>query len=167
MGSTSDRPLIAAFQREKGITMDKYEIFQSECKKIKKENRKLLKGFSQYLASRKLSKKTIDKHVSNIEFYINEFLLYEEPLTANDGVSRLDYFLGYWFIRKALWSSVSSIKEYITSLKHFYTFMHEIGEIGKEELLEMKEDIKESKDEWFETVRRYDDPNTNMDDVWY
>ena len=146
--------------------MDEYEIYESECKKIRKENRKLLNGFSQYLASRKLSKKTIDKHVSNIEFYINEFLLYEEPLKANEGVNRLDYFLGYWFIRKAMWASVSSIKENITSLKHFYTFMYEIGEIDKEELVEMKEEIKESKDEWLETIRRYDDPNTDMEDVW-
>lgn len=146
--------------------MDEYEIYESECKKIRKENRKLLKGFRQYLASRKLSKKTIDKHVSNIEFYINEFLLYEEPLKANEGVNRLDYFLGYWFIRKAMWASVSSIKENITSLKHFYTFMYEIGEIDKEELVEMKEEIKESKDEWLETIRRYDDPNTDMEDVW-
>ena len=146
--------------------MDEYEIYEAECKKIKNENRKILDHFSQYLASKKLVKKTIDKHVSNIEFYINDFLLYEEPLKAKEGVNRLDYFLGYWFIRKAMWASVSSIKENITSLKHFYTFMHEIGEINMEELLEMKEEIKESKDEWLETIRKYDDPDADLEDVW-
>lgn len=92
--------------------------------------------------------------------------MYEEPLKAKEGVNRLDYFLDYWFIRKAMWASVSSIKENITSLKHFYTFMHEIGEIIMDELLEMKEEIKESKDEWLETIRKYDDPDADLEDVW-
>jgi hypothetical protein len=65
-----------------------------------------------------------------------------------------------------MWASVTSIKENITSLKHFYTFMCGIDELDKEELLEMKEDIKEGKDEWLETLIRYDDPDTDMEDVW-
>jgi len=146
--------------------MDEYEIYEADCKKRKKENRKTLAGFRQYLASKKISKKTIDKHFSNIEFYINDFLLYEEPLKAKEGVRSLDYFLGYWFIRKAMWASVTSIKENISSLKHFYTYMYTIGEIDLEELNEMKEEIKESKDEWFETVKKYDDPDTNLEDIW-
>jgi len=52
-----------------------------------------------------LSKKTIDKHVSNVDFYINDFLLYEDAIEAADGVSSMGMFLGYWFIRKAMWSS--------------------------------------------------------------
>ena len=146
--------------------MDEYEIYEIECKKIRKENRKLLNSFRKYLSSKKLSKKTVDKHVSNIDFYINEFLLYEEPSKAKEGVNKLDYFLGYWFIRKAMWASVTSIKENITSLKHFYTCMHAIDEIDLEELNAMKEEIKESKDEWLETIRKYDDPDTDFEDIW-
>jgi integrase-like protein len=67
--------------------MDEYEIFEIECKKIRKENRKFINGFRQYLAAKKLSQNTIDKHVGHIDFYINEFLLYEEPLRAADGVN--------------------------------------------------------------------------------
>jgi len=134
--------------------------------KIRKENRKLLNSFRKYLGSKKLSKKTVDKHVSNIDFYINEFLLYEEPSKAKEGVNKLDYFLGYWFIRKAMWATVTSIKENITSLKHFYTYMHTIDEIDLEELNAMKEEIKESKDIWLETIRKYDDPDTDFEDIW-
>ena len=57
-------------------------------------------------------------------------------------------------------------KENISSLKHFYTYMYTIGEIDLEGLNEMKEEIKESKDEWFETVKKYDDPDTNLEDIW-
>ena len=146
--------------------MDEYEIYEIECKKIRNENRKLLNNFKKYLSSKKLSNKTVDKHVSNIDFYINEFLLYEEPSKAQEGVDKLDEFLGYWFIRKAMWASVTSIKENITSLKHFYTYMHTIDEIDLEELNAMKEEIKEGKDEWLEAIRKYDDPDTDFGDIW-
>ncbi len=150
----------------KGSQMNEYDRYEHECKKIKKENHKSLNNFTRYLSLKKLSKKTIDKHVSNIDFYINEFLLYPEPLKAKEGVNNLDYFLGYWFIRKTMWASVSSIKENIASLKHFYTYMHTIDEIDLEELNEMKEEIKERKDEWLETIRKYDDPDTAFEDIW-
>jgi hypothetical protein len=36
-------------------------------------------------------------------------------------------FLGYWFIKKAMWAKQSAIKSNAASLKKFYTFMHEKG----------------------------------------
>lgn len=146
--------------------MDQYEKYESECKKIKIENQHILDGFKKYLNSRKLSGKTIDKHVANVEFYINDFLLYEEPLRPHEGVNNLNYFLGFWFIRKALWASATSIKENIASLKHFYTFLNKIGEVSSEELCDMKQDIKENKEDWLENLRAYDDPNIDLSDIW-
>lgn len=145
---------------------DYYDQLESECEKIQTENHHVVEGFRQYLKAKNLSEKTINKHVSNAEFYINDFLLYEEPLQPKEGIYKLNYFLGFWFIRKALWASVTSINEYISSLKHFYTYLHKNGEVNAEELFEMKQVIKEKKDEWIETLRKYDDPNTDLDDIW-
>ncbi|NIA11741.1 MAG: recombinase [Nitrospiraceae bacterium] len=146
--------------------MDEYEKFEAECEKRKKENHTFILGFTRYLENKKLSQKTIDKHVYNIDFYINDFLLYESPQQAAEGITELNYFLGYWFIRKAMWASPTSIRENITSLKHFYSYMSKIGQVSNEELAEMKIEIKESKDEWVETVKKYDDPNIDIEDVW-
>lgn len=65
------------------------------------ENRALLSEFRNSLELRNLSQKTRDKHVSNGDFYINDFLLYEVTEGPSEGISRLDSFLGLWFIRKA------------------------------------------------------------------
>ena len=146
--------------------MDEYERYEAECEKRKEENHTFLIGFTRYLENKKISKKTVDKHINNINFYINDFLLYESPEKASDGVNQLNYFFGYWFIRKAMWASPASIKENITSLKHFYTYMNKIGQVTEEDILDMQEEIKESKDEWIETVIRYDDPDVDMEDIW-
>jgi len=73
-------------------------------------------------------------------------------------------FLGYWFIKKAMWAGKSSIKGYATSLKKFYSFMHEKGLIDKEGLTDLKQTIKEDMPEWLATLDRYDDPS--VEDVW-
>jgi site-specific recombinase XerD len=144
--------------------MDDYEKYEAECKKIRKDNDRILDEFYASLKAAGLSEKTIKNHVSNIDFYLNEFLLYDEATEAKDGAGDVGMFLGYWFIRKAMWASKSSIKSNATSLKKFYTFMHEKGLISKNDLAYLKQRIKEDMPEWLETLRRYDDPSVK--NVW-
>jgi hypothetical protein len=144
-----------------------YEKYEMDCKKIRKENELLLDDFESWLLKKDLKEKTVDKHVSNIDFYINEFLLYEDAIKAKDGAYEIGMFLGYWFIRKAMWSSPVQIKSNAASLKKFYTFMHENGKVMKKDLDELKERIKDEMPEWIATMKRYDDPSiTDMEEVW-
>ena len=77
--------------------MDDYENYEKECKKIRKANERLLNQFEVSLKSSRtgLSEKTINNHLSNIDFYVNEYLLYEDATEAKDGVVYVDMFLGY------------------------------------------------------------------------
>jgi site-specific recombinase XerD len=144
--------------------MDDYEKYEDDCKTIRETNKLLLRDFEAWLKSSGLSKKTIDNHLSNIDFYINEYLLYEDVTEAKDGVDAIGMFLGYWFIKKAMWASQSSIKGNATSLNKFYTFMCEKGLIDKDDLADLKETIKEGMPGWLATLARYDDPS--VEDVW-
>lgn len=146
--------------------MREYEKYESECKKIKSEDKHVISEFEKFLKSKKLSDKTIDKHIYNVDFYINDFLLYEEPLRPNEGVTKIDFFLGFWFIRKALWASKTSINENISSLKHFYTYLNQVGTVSSIELQDMKKNIKENKNEWLENLKAFDDPDRDLDEIW-
>ena len=121
-----------------------YEEYEKACKNIREENAKLLTDFEQWLLGKGLAKKTIKKHRDNVDFYINHFMLEEEATPAKDGARNISYFLGYWFIRKAMWASPSSIKQNATSLKKFYTFMLEQRHIDADDFHNLKEAIKES-----------------------
>lgn len=132
-----------------------YEEFEKQCDDIRKGNAKLLRDFRKWLKNKNLGEKTVKKHVGNIDFYINTFLLREEPVEAKDGADSVNMFLGYWFIREAMWSSVTSIKENASSLKKFYTYLHEIGIVEKSDLEELKETIKENMDHWLNTMEHY------------
>ena len=147
--------------------MDDYAKYEADCKKIRSSNKKLLNDFKKWLQSFGLSEKTIRSHISNIDFYINEYLLYEDIIKAEDGISSVNMFLGYWFIKKAMWASKASIKNNATSLTKFYTFLLEKGLIEQSDLSELKAIIKEEMPEWLETLKRYDDlSNEDMEYIW-
>ena len=144
--------------------MDDYEKYEEDCKAIRESNERLLKEFGRWLKSSGLSEKTIKNHISNIDFYINEYLLYEEAIEVVDGVHKVSMFLGYWFIKKVMWASKASIKNNAASLKKFYTFVNEIGLIDKEDLTDLMEMIKEEMPEWLEELDHYD--NSSTEDAW-
>ena len=147
--------------------MDDYEQYEADCKKIRKTNNKILHDFEAWLKALKLKEKTIRKHTQNVDFYINEFLLYEDAVEAKDGALEIGMFLGYWFIKKAMWATPASIKSNAVSLKKFYTFLFENKQIDKEDLVDLKTRIKEDMPEWIATINRYDDKSiTDMGEVW-
>ena len=147
--------------------MDSYEQYEQDCVRIREDNEKILAEFEKWLSDKELLPKTIANHCNNIDFYINEFLLYEEAIEASDGLYEIGYFLGFWFIKKAMWASKSTIKGNATSIKKFYEFMLDKGKIDKEDYIELKEVIKNNIQEWLDTMDRYDDPDIeDMEEVW-
>ncbi len=144
--------------------MGEYEKWQKDCKRIKEQNAILLNQFADVLKKQGLKKKTIDKHVKNIDFYINHFLLYEDATEPENGLFSVSMFLGYWFIKKAMWANPSAIKNNASSLQKFYAFMLESGKIEKDDYQELKDTIKQEMPEWIATMQRYDDPD--IEDVW-
>jgi hypothetical protein len=75
--------------------MPSYEKYEQDCERIRDINSKLLEDFATWLTAKKLSPKTVEKHLSNADFYLNEFLLYEDAIEARDGVGSVSMFLGY------------------------------------------------------------------------
>lgn len=137
--------------------MDDYENYLADCKRIRKANAALLADFAAWLKATGIGDKTVEQHCGNIEFYINQYLLYAEAVEAPAGVHQVDDFLGYWFIRKAMWSSPASIRSNAASLKKFYGFMAEQGLIGRDDLSDLKATIKEGMPDWLEAINRFMD----------
>ena len=147
--------------------MKSYEQYEKECNRITGKNKHLLNHFQKRLSDSKLSDKTIKRHISNVDFYINEFLLYEDAIEAAEGIGSIGMFLGYWFIRKAMWASKTGIKESAASLTKFYKFMFETKEITKEAFEHLKYRIKNEMPEWLGRMERYDDPDIeDPEEIW-
>ena len=71
---------------------------EKKLEKNSKRNDIFLTEFSDYLKKSDVTDKTIRKHISNINFYLNNFLTYyEDFIVMEDGVNEVDNFLGDFF----------------------------------------------------------------------
>ena len=134
--------------------IDEYE---RECEEVRKVNEKLLELFEEDLSG--LSNKTVRKHVENVDFYINEFLLYEEPLSFEHGITKVDDFLGNFFIRKCMWSTPGTIKTTAASIKKFYKSMLDHGKIAKKDYTYLCDMIKSGMPIWQEDCAQFNNPD--------
>ena len=100
-----------------------YELYEQKCAEIRKVNSELLEIFEKDLINAGLQAKTISRHLSNVDFYINDFLLYSDTLSMENGIFEIGMFLGDFFIRKCMWSTPGTIKSTAASIKKFYKSM--------------------------------------------
>ena len=135
---------------------DKHVAIEEKRSKIHIDNEEHLAGFEKWLKGKGLSQKTINTHLSNTDFYINDYLGYD-LLDVAQGCHRIDHFLGGWFIRKASWSSCAHIKSYAAGLKKFYAYLLELNVVDHEDYDVLCDTIKECMPEWLEEMRRYED----------
>ncbi len=144
-----------------------YEEYEKECDRIRKDNGELLSLFEDDLTNAGLSSKTIRRHLSNVDFYINEYLLREEPLTIEYGTAKLDTFLGDFFIRKCMWSTPASIKSTAASIKKFYKCMLDHSELDKKYYDCLCDDIKENLEQWQDECAIYTAPDAPNPFDWF
>lgn len=130
------------------------EEYIKKIEENKKRNEKYIKEFEEWLNSKGLVKKTIRKHLQNIDFYINNYLTYYDIVKVEEGIDEVHLFLNCWFIEKCLWASKNSIKENATSIKKFYQFMSENNYVKKEDYEFLCNDIKENMDEYLSQIER-------------
>lgn len=131
--------------------MEIYSEYDELCNQNEKRNEKYLILFKEWLEKQNLSENTVYKHVSNIEFFANVFLTSYEIILIEDGFHYISDYLGYWFLRKAMWSSISSINENCASFKKFYKCMLENGFINEKNYLYVCETIKKERKDWHQT----------------
>lgn len=144
--------------------MDAYKKYEQDCKKIKKDNEGLLTDFETWLISFGLAPKTIAQHISNINFFINEYLLHEDAIESIEGVHQVSMYLGYWFIEKTMWASPGSIRSNAASIKKFYAFMLAKGLVTQQALDILVLTIKKDMPTWLAQMKRYDQEVFEMDD---
>lgn len=142
-----------------------WEEYEKKCDEIREENRRYLEIFAEDLKG--LSTKTIRTHLGNVDFYINVYLPREDALSMESGVDYIDSFLGYYFIRKCMWSTPSTIKSNAASIKKFYKSMMDHGIIAKESYEHLCSVIKENIEIWQEDCAIYNDPDADSPfDIW-
>ena len=132
------------------------EGMEKKIKENQKRNKKFMKEFDEWLKEKSLSDKTIKKHLSNVDLFINDYLNYYDVETAEEGINSVYSFLSGWFIEKCMWATPYTTKEEAASIKKFYAYMSEKGYVEKEDYKFLCEELKDSMDEILDTLEAFD-----------
>lgn len=132
------------------------ENIEKKIKENQTRNQKFIKEFEEWLKEKSLSDKTIKKHISNVDLFINDYLNYYDIETAEEGITSVYSFLNGWFIEKCMWATPYTTKEEAASIKKFYAYMSEKGYVEKEDYKFLCEELKDSMDEILDTLEAFD-----------
>ena len=91
-----------------------------------------------------LAPKTIKRHLQNVDFFLNTYLLFDEanPLSMQDGVNAIDDFLGY-FLEEKTYFADSTKRSFVASLRKFYKSMVAHGKITSEQYEDVVESLQD------------------------
>ena len=132
--------------------------YDAWVEEISKANNKIIDEFEQFLKTKKLSKKTINRHIDNVDFFANCYLTsYSYCGTIFDGYKDFGDFFGYWLITKYLGISKSYMTAMITTMKKFYTFLFLEDYIDENSCVEALSTLTYDKEEWLEQLEMFDD----------
>lgn len=132
--------------------------YDKEVEKMEAYNQPILDEFGSWLEKSGLAQTTVKNHVENMAFFA-EYLVYYEPLYALDEADAGDVtsFLLDWFPRKAMWASASSTKSHMATFRKFFKFMNESDRIDEGIEVEVRQTLKDHKDEFLDAVAFDDD----------
>ena len=134
-------------QDDAGLPFDE-ERYEAACEQVRAENERYLDIFERDLTGAGLARSTINRHLDDVAFYINDFLLYYDINRMEAGCAQVNGFLGDFFIRKCMWSTPAAIRQYCASLKKFYKSMLDAGLIQQTSYDQLLDEIKYGKEEW-------------------
>ncbi|MGL9747292.1 DUF6933 domain-containing protein [Enterococcus sp. DIV0170] len=113
-----------------------------EVEKALANNRLILNAFKEYLEkSEKLTKKTVNHHLANVEDYLSNYLIFygfDSAVTTFDVIS--DFF--GWGASKNVWISENAVKKAGTAIKKFYQFLIAAGEVKESAMPEIRDQIE-------------------------
>lgn len=129
---------------------------------VYERNGELLDIFEGWLREQRLSAKTIQKHLDNVDRFANSYLADEAgalelPGPADEAVPEdVDDFLADWVLYEED-RPVEGVKSHIASLKKFYLCLEETGEMAVEDARAMRRLLQEDRAYYLETARDFEE----------
>ncbi len=132
--------------------------FEEEAGRLRAENQKYLDLFEQSLQG--MAPRTIRKHLSNMDLFLNDFLPGENLTPMEEGPVMVGLFVDHFLIHK-FWSSPERIRSSAASLKKFYRCMADHGKIEESAWRDMCRTIRAEMPGWLNSCRLH-----NSTDDW-
>ncbi|MDO4537948.1 MAG: plasmid pRiA4b ORF-3 family protein [Coriobacteriales bacterium] len=117
------------------------------------ENNSLLIMFEKHLSDSGLHPRTVQNHLDNVYFFLDEYLM-RRRTSAVDGLHSVEDYLGNWLIN-TYESSKTFLKNCASSLNKFYQWMASCGYVDSEEQKRVQRNVRAHLSEWAAEIPPY------------
>ena len=137
------------------VAADASLSYDEQVDDVETSNEKVLRAFRKVLFKQGLLPKTVERHVSNAEFFANAFLAQGDPprRLSQARVSDVGRYFHDWLPRQATKTSATQVKRSITSLKKLFRFMRDTERMDIGDAWDILDDLKDNADEYIESYR--------------
>ena len=118
---------------------------------IRKENEKYLAIFQEYLESFGVSRSLIERHILNVDGYLNDYLADEENREMKNSVRDLEPYIKNIYFEMAQ-TNEETLEKFIKSMNLFYRCMHDSGFMSDQMYGLYEWLVKNNKKEWIEKM---------------
>lgn len=117
-----------------------------------KENKKYFDLFEKHMRDEGLSERVINRHLKNVDFYVNHFINHYEIYDMNKGCYELDTYFGPYYSNLKPYFTKYTLNENISAIKKFYKLMHENNYVSNDDYDNLLSTIRICKDEWLDLI---------------
>ena len=118
---------------------------------IRKENEKYLAVFQEYLESYGMSRPLIERHISNVDGYLNDYLADQFEREMKNSVRDLEPYIKTVYYEME-GTDVDALEKFIKSLNYFYRCMHDRGLMSSQMYSLYEWLVKSNQKEWKEKM---------------
>ena len=131
------------------------EEYEKSCTLIREANKGYLSIYEKYLIDHGLSTRTVSRHMNNLDYYLNDYLLRDDALSMEDGIEKIDDYFSHFFIRQPNGATPGTIKSTSDSIRKFYQCMVVNNKIDKDGFICVCKTIKDSLPGWQANCLQY------------
>jgi len=137
--------------------------WEAQAEAARERNADLLGTFEAWLADSGLSAQTVRRHLDHVALFADAYMAGEggsvevpRPADQADEMD-VDEFLTDWFVREPARVSEGAVKAHMASLKKFYTWLKETGQVEAEDADAVLEMLREDRDYYIQLARDFED----------
>ena len=132
-----------------------FEQWNKEVEMVKKQNQTVLDTFNEWLNAQSVPEGDIKQFIADISFFAQTFLILNEAIPVEKGMSHIDEYLGDFFIREVPWASPETIEGNEKSFLKFYSFLLNTQQISQDDFTYLQHVLSSESDKWVKNYHLY------------
>jgi len=132
-----------------------FDQWNKEVEKVKLQNQTVFDTYETWLNDQSIKGDEAKQYLADISFFAQTFLILNEAIPVEKGMSHIDEYLGDFFIREVPWASPETIEANAKSFLKFYSFLLNTKQINDDDYSYLQHILNSESEKWVKNYYAY------------